>query len=366
MAGMEQGKDIQGQNPKGTVFANLYPLIYAAETVVSGRNAASSLISATYVDAMVGLRGKRVLDYACGYGTTTMAIAAFAPKEITAFDNSASMTELMKVIMLGDNDLEQWAEEHGGREVLGELYEITIRHLKARRAEFRDGLFVRSGGQLIIDTFSALELTPGRVGIFDAVVANNCVHWPVNQLKVTMKKQQPELSDEELIRSATIQVFTKIAAVLVTGGAAVVQEVKDFLTLDDDSLREADAEAHTWVSHPVGQKMNAVFNHLLEKRYGIPRAMPKTTGLFRITKLRAWAASVGLELKRAAQAEYVYHDSVRGLQTVMPMWLGSVDIPFADKIRLIKEVAEEMRRTLPPEEIAPVRSQYFYLCFRKV
>lgn len=362
---MDQGKDVQGQDPKGNVFADLYPLIYAAETAVSGRNAASSLISATYADAMIGLRGKRVLDYACGYGTTTAAIAAFAPKEIVAFDNSFVMTELMKVVMLENNYLEQWVWEHDGREVLGNLYEITIRHLKERRAEFRDGLFKRNGGKLIIDTFSGLELTPNRFGMFDVVVANNCVHWPVNQLKATIKKRQPELSDEELTRSATIEVFAKIAAVLISGGAVVVQEVKDFLTLDDP-LRETDAEMHTWVSHPVGQKMNAVFNRLLEKRYGITRAMPKTTGLFPMSKLRAWAASVDLELERVAQAEYVYSDAVRGLHTVMPMWLGSTDIPFADKIRLISEVVEEMRRTLSPEEIAlPVRSQYFYIGFRK-
>ena len=107
--------EIQGQDPKGNVFSDLYPLLYAAETPISGAYAASSMVGATIADALVhgGLRDCRVLDVGCGYGTTTAALANFAPGNIVAIDNSGGMIQFFRDIINPDVDL--WLK-YGTRE----------------------------------------------------------------------------------------------------------------------------------------------------------------------------------------------------------------------------------------------------------
>ena len=131
----------QGERPD-VVFDDLYPILYAAETPVGGAYVRMSDYAASFADAYGGIKDKVVLDIGCGYGTTTMAIAAFNPKKIVAVDSSPQMIELLKQLLLSDDDIESWLYEKGAKDILGKFLECTVRHFEWMRAAFRDGLFV--------------------------------------------------------------------------------------------------------------------------------------------------------------------------------------------------------------------------------
>lgn len=364
----DKAKEIQGQDPKGNVYADLNPILYSAETPVSGAYVLSSWACALYADALAGgLRGKDVLDLGCGYGTTTSVLANFAPRKIVAVDSAPAMTGLMQKIMLGDlNALENWLEGKDAREVLGDLFEQTVEHYHRRRQEFDEGIFNRHGGKLLIETMSSLKLSP-EIGQFDVAVGNNFLHWPVNQRKAELKKLFPDEKDSVLTLDATVDALIPIASALKSGGVAVLMEPKDFMAIDTDQEWEKDLDSHTFVSQSVFRKFHGTFNKLLKERHGIDRAIPTTSGLFLASRLPALCLRAGLRLKRIAHFEMAWDcEPISSLYVRLPLVLGGVNIPFKDKISLGKATMEEMRRTVTKEEMSQLmRVQYFYLLLKK-
>lgn len=355
-------RTIQGADPRGNVFADLQPVLYAAESPVSGSYVQQSRTTATYADAFCALRGAHVLDLGCGYGTTTAALAEFAPARITAADNSAAMTELMRVVMMGDEDLDLWLRAKGAPAVLGDLYPATLAHLVRRRRDFQCGTFMRNGGQLRIETLSVLDISPERLGVFDVAVLNNVAHWPVNLQRTALQKEYPDASYEEITRMAFGRELAAIRSVLRTGGYAVLMEPKDFIMFDSEPRREADTEAHAMPANPVFIGFNTIFNRLLKERFGIERAVPKTSPLFSFSKLALWCAEAGFKLRAFSHIEnYLDVDPIMWCYVRMPLWLGNVNISFEEKIALGKEVVRLAREEFPRERQEPICNQFFYI-----
>lgn len=366
----DKAKEIQGQDPKNNIYADLNPVLYSSETPVSGAYVLSSWACAIYADALAGgLRGKDVLDVGCGYGTTTSVLMNFAPSKIVAVDNASAMTKLMADIMSGDlNQLEKWLEEKKAREVLGDLFDQTVAHYHRRRQEFDEGIFKRNGGELVLKTMPSSSLSPESTGIFDVVVGNNFLHWPVNQKKAELKKKYPEHPEPYLTHRAIIAALEPIANVMKTGAVAILMEPKDFMTDDSHPAWEKDLDSNTFVCKPVFRKFHGIFNRLLKERHGIDRAIPTTTGLFLTSQLSDLVAMSGLKLKRIAHFELVWDcEPISSLYVRLPLVLGGVNINFEDKIALGRDTMDEMRRTVTKEEISQLmRVQYFYICAEKI
>jgi transcriptional regulator with XRE-family HTH domain len=118
----------QGKSPQ-RVFTDLYPLIHAAETPVSGSYARAAQVSATLAEAYAGIAGKTVLDLGCGYGNTTLMLAAYGPQEIVAVDNSPHMIDMLKRVLLSKVSIRLWLRSIQAPDLLGELYAPTLAHL---------------------------------------------------------------------------------------------------------------------------------------------------------------------------------------------------------------------------------------------
>jgi SAM-dependent methyltransferase len=364
----DKAKEIQGQDPKSSVFADLQPVLYAAETPVSGSYVASSLVTATLADALGGLRDKKVLDVGCGYGTTSAALANFFPGEIWAIDSSEKMVDLMKTVMFGDTDLNDWLRRRSADEVLGDLFDTALTHLIRRRTEFQDTAFCRSNRNLLSFVMSSMELLSSFRGLFDAVVGNNFLHWPVNQRKAELKKTHPVLSDAVITDLAVVDALRPIANVLKSGGVAVFMEPKDFITLDNDPGGEAHCEAHTMIAHPVFYKFNVVFNRLLKERYGIDRAIPKTAGLFPASRIPGWCELAGLKFVKMVHIEQsLLGDPLSAFYVRLPLWLGGLTkLSFDEKMALGKMTMAEMPGVLTAEDSAkPIQAQNFFICVTK-
>lgn len=364
----DRAKEMQGVDPKANVFANLYPMLYAAETPVSGGYEQQSMLTATIADQLCGgLHRRRVLDLGCGYGTTTMALARFCPGHITAIDNSEKMIELLKIVMLSDVDLEMYMRHRGAEEVLGDLFPVTLEHLKRRRAEFQQGIYHTAyGDRLDARVVSSLELQSALCD-YDCVVGNNFLHWPVNQRKAVLKKDQPFRTDSEIIDLAIGDALRPIARTLKHGGVGVFLEPKDFITIDDDPDLERYCEAHTMVPHPVFFTFHRLLNRLLKENYGLDRAMPKTTGMFNVSRIEGYVKSAGFKLLRLTHVETVYNcDPVKAMYVRMPMLLGSLNLSFDDKINLGKQVMAKIDSMVTAADRAvPIQQQHFVICVQK-
>ncbi|MBU6431347.1 MAG: class I SAM-dependent methyltransferase [Patescibacteria group bacterium] len=353
-------KSVQAVEGKNKMFEELYPVLYAAESPITAGYVRQSIIASVYADSLVlgGLRGKKILDLGCGFGTTTMEISKFCPGSITAIDNSTAMIELMKVVMLDDCNIDEWLQKKGADKILGDLYKGTLDYLNQRRADYRQGIFVRGGGSLNTLTSSVLDISNFilKIGRFDVAIANNMLHWPVKQLI------ESSSVDTE---TALNKVISRIEQTLLPGGILIITEPKDFITFDDDRSREIDSEKNTSTNHPVFKRFHATLNRILEDCYGIKRAVPSSTGLFKVSKLRDCFESQGFEYIQMSQRENSdYSDPIIWCQVRAQMWLGEVTLSFEEKNKIIQETVGEVRKTITGKE-DPIRTQDFYICLRK-
>lgn len=361
-------RQMQGEDPRGKVFSGLTAVLYAMDTSMSYEVSSLGTVHCANVLAG-GLRGKRVLDLGSGHGNTTLMLGQFSPAEIVAVDNSDAMLELMRLVHSDDYvDTRAWLEQREAPAVLGTLYEPTAARLIERRNQFAQCIFRRNSGKLAMHTMSVLELGTASLGLFDAAVGNNMLHWPINQRRAQMHKQYPQRSEEEIREQAISETFAAIASRLKQGGIAVLMEPKDFMFCDTDPRLEAQCEDKTMVSHPLFIRFNALFNEILKQRYGIKRDVPKTTTLFPMSRLPIWCERAGLRLKHILHQENAWFgDKIQALQARMPMWLGQIAIPAADKIAITAEVTDEARRTMTDEEQrAAVFVHYFYICLERM
>lgn len=357
----------QDKDPRRDIFTQLTPVVYASSPARFYEEDSAS--TAHCLDMLCsGLRDQRVLDLGCGYGTTTMALSRFGPREIVAVDPSADMLDLMRCVHGSEEtNFVAWMEAQGARPVLGSLFDQTVAKFEHRRREFVHGIFRRRGGHLILRQQSAFELDSAELGVFDAVAANNVLHWPINQRRAELRKQNPDDDNDELRIQAIVETLAAVSRMLRPGGAAVLMEPKNFMTVDDDLAFDADGEAHTIVAHPLFVRCNALLNERLQQRYGIKRPIPFHTTLFQRSRIKEWCQEVGLEMVGVKHREIAgAGDIMPTIQATMPMSLGEIELSHQEKLTLVAEVLAEMERTASTEEkFLPLFTQCFFICCRK-
>lgn len=358
----------QGINPD-TVFADLYPVLYAASIPIDGGYARMSDICAALADVYGGIAGRSVLDIGCGFGTTSVSIAAYAPGRIIAVDNSRPMIEFLDFVLLADRPIGAWLEERGAFTLLEEYFAPTLQHLEDMRRTFQHGVFQRRGGKLtswIADGLRVAEFFEilGRV---DFVIGNNYLHWPVNQRIAALKKEKPDLTADSAFVEACRDALRSLANLLPVGGIAVLMEPNDFVTLDEQPEQEADLDRNCLAGHSIFIRFHEAFNTILKQEYGIDRAVPKRTSLFRLGELPVLASVGGFQLRRVHHVEWTYPRVLDSIFVRLPLVLGGLKLPFEEKLKLGKRVRAEFAASLRPEELrAPIRSQWFFFVLARV
>lgn len=358
MTNVHKDQAVSGSDPKGEVFAALAALVYAAEKPVSGTYIDQSRVLAASIDAAVGgkgLYGSRVLDIGCGFGTTTEALCRYAPASVTAVDSSEAMVSLLYMVLIGEEPIESHLERYDAKEKLRSFYPGLLTSLREMRRGFRGNLFQRMGGTLLPAQGSCLKLANQAQEPFDAIAANNMLHWP---LKAAMEKE--EYAD------AFRSVFSQLSAGLTKSGICGAVEPKDFMDDDLDPKRNADLEAHETMSHPVRRAYEARLNQLLKERHGIERGMPRTTKLFQTSRLPALLEECGLKLESMRVFESVrMGDPFDSFAVRAPMSTGTIDLPIETKLDLGIEAARLARQDLEGQEYGPVYDHYFVWIMRK-
>ncbi|MEK7598955.1 MAG: class I SAM-dependent methyltransferase [Patescibacteria group bacterium] len=353
------GKEIQGKNPEN-IFSKLYPLVYASISSVIGAYEKLAETIAVLADANLpdGLRGKTVLDIGCGFGTTALAVSAYAPRKIIAVDNSAGMIELLKTVYLTKKDLKRWIfRQRGAQKVLGRFYDPTLRHLLFVREVFQKGIFARRGGELQVINADGLEVDRFVLEQVDAIIGSNYLHWPVNKM----------LSAGLSLQEACDNALRPLAGVLRPGGVMVLMEGEDFIIFDDDPEEEADFLGNVAVEHPVFVKFHAILNDILKKEHGIQRSMPKRSVLFPRSKLADLFSRYGLKLKRFHHMESAKCANPLDVNVVSFLQLmGGINLPFEKKMELGKKVYKKLSLTITKKErMKPLRSQIFFQVLEK-
>lgn len=357
----------QGMNPE-TVFADLQPVLYAASVPIDGGYAEMSKISATLAEAHGGITGRRVLDIGCGYGLTSLAIAAFGPRHIAAVDSSPAMIQLLERLFVLSDDLDVWLRRQGAPEILGEYFAPTLNHFRDMYLTFQNGLFQRRRGPFTPWVGDGLRLAEyrDRFGRIDVVVGNNYLHWPINQRIAALKSEKPDLTSDSAFVEACRDALRPLASILPSGGIAVMMEPNDFVVVDDDPKSEADLDANCLANHPLYIRFHEAFNALLKREYGIVRSVPKRSPLFRVSELPVLMSVGGFRLRRVHHVEWTYPRVLDSIFVRLPLVLGGLKLPFEEKMKLGERIRKEFREVLAAEPAPPpIRSQWFFFVLER-
>ena len=141
----------------------------------------------------------------------------------------------------------------------------------------------------------------------------------------------------------------------------VLMEGEDFVVFDDEPEEEQDFRGNVAVEHPVSLRFYSILTEILEKRYGIKEDIPKRSNLFPKSMLANIFAEGGFILKRFHHVEDVRRNYCDSIFASFPMVMGSVGIPFDEKLKLGEEVRLKLLAAVTAEEMAvPYRSQLFF------
>ena len=358
---VEQGQDARD------IFETAYPALYAAETPVNGGFVRMATVAASLAHAYHGLFQKRVMDIGCGYGTTAMAMANFSPREIVAVDRSKGMMELLQQVLFSDDNIGYWLGERQADKILGKFFAPTLRHLKWMRQAFQTGTFRRQGGILRRLLRDGLYLEQGEAGEVDVILGNNYLHWPVQERRETIADEEA-IEEDEILRRACRDALLPLRSVLAPTGLVIMVEPEDFVTFDDDPVRERDIEKNAFVAHPVFIKFHEAFNRILKEECGIEREVPQRVHLFKTSQLPSLMKAGGFDLKRIDYVESVSPSNpVDECLVALPMLLGEIDLPFQVKLDMGKRVERALMETLTEEETQlPIREQISYLILKPI
>lgn len=366
---MSDRKNLQGVDPKGQVFSGLSAILYAAESPISGGYIDQSRVLSARVDTFCGgLRGKRVLDVGCGYGTTTMAFARHAPRKIVAVDLSLAHLGLLQTVLKTEDNIKEYLISKNAQEVLDEYFSPTVAHLESMRREYWRGVFCRNNGELQVIHKSSLELNKDQLGYFDVIVGNNFLHWPVNQLRAKYEKETGIAIMPILDRAFRDALYPLVELLWPDNDSYMAfLEPKDFVVCDMDEELDSDLESMTMSKHPVYLKTQDVFNKLLLQRYKIIRPVTKTTALFRLSQMDKMFEEAGLKLHQVGFSEGSFAcNPIDAFFVRMPMWLGSLDLSFDEKLVLMKDTKKELKSIVTLEDMSvPVRNSYFVFLLKR-
>lgn len=357
----------QGQNAQA-IFTGLYPFLYASETPISGGYARQSEISAALADAYAGLHGKRVLDIGCGYGTTTMAITPYSPAEIVAVDSAPGMIELLEQVLLSEVSIDRWMRSKGVERALEELYAPTVTHLQWMRRSFCASLFRLRAGILTPLLRDGLELSTEEMGLFDVIIGNNYLHWPILQRRDHIMTARPDLAPEEALYQAQRDALLPLASLLKPGGIAVLMVSKDFVVIDDDPERDTEIERTLFGKHPVYHALQEAVNRILKVEYRIERTITAMTPCFLASELPVMAQRAGFMLTSIHQMDWAYTcDPIDGYFVRLPLLLGGVDLLPPVKMDIVKRARQEVAKRLPDKAVqTPMRVYWFFLILKRI
>ncbi len=361
-----EGSQIQGQRADVVFGADGYAALYATEGCVSGLYYHSSRGAALHLDMLsCGLRGLNVLDVGCGCGATLLALANHVPASITCVDSSSGMVAFLQMLFLSDQNIEESLRAGGVAELLPpDLFGPAVEYFNRQRRRFLASTFMKSGGQVIVKMMSSLDITKEKFGLFDAIVGNNFIHWPINSRRVELKKAHPDWSDGQVLNTAIDDALRPLVSVLRPGGAMVLMEPKNFVVCDDDPVQEKQCADAMTSTHPLYKKFQETLNRMISERYGVQRVAPKSPGMFDLSRIHQILHRNGLAPQGVLHEESVTCCDVLYSQLLRsPMVLGAVDISLYEKMALGREAVEELRRTASVAELGqPLYSQNFFIC----
>lgn len=311
-----------------------------------------------------GFLGKRIIDVGCGFGTTMLAIAKHIPAEIVALDSSPEQTELFRTILLSEENLEVYLKG-ALEEVFEDLSETVRNHFIAMRKEFNESTFRRNGGKVSLHTLSCLDLTREVCGIADVMVANNMIHWPINARSAKFEKNG--VPQERAFSLAIREVLKPLYEVLRPGGILAVCEPRDFVKWDTQPLLDADIASHTAIATSANQRTHTIMNEMLLTEWGITKSLPKPLELFKVSEVERLFAENGFRLLHIGFCEQIYKrgeeelsDAVDAVFAGIPLFLGSVEVPFERKIEIAKRVRQLAKATLDKDNAGSALRGYSF------
>ena len=283
--------------------------------------------------------GANVLDVACGFGITALAVAGHGPASITSIDPSGTLTDLAKLIMQSDEDISAWYERHDGRQLLGQSFQRTVNYITALRHGFREHLFFQQSRPISILKTGLMEFAPQRT--YDIVVMNNALHWVVTQIR----QQKTDPNAPETIRAALVEALQKVRGLLNSGGLFVFLSLKIFIEFEEPEL-EAHFTAHAFQNHSIIKKLNTTIRDIFETELGIVRktgAPPPF--IYHHREMPQVAQESGFRLVRTVHLEETFlpPNVLEYFQLLIPINLGDIEVPMAEKVRVVDKAAARIR-----------------------
>jgi SAM-dependent methyltransferase len=361
------GSSISGSDPRKTAFSGNAAILYASECVIGGEYKRQAYVLATFLESLLsgagGIRGKTLIDLGCGFGTVASVLAAFSPRRIAAVDQSSAQIELLRLVLLSDADIGAFLEERGAPVFLPEIHTRLREYLEAMRLDFQTGVFRRIGGKLDVIEKSVLDLRPedcgGRV---DGIAGGNVLHWLVRE-RSSVHFGAGGISLEQAQDRGMVDSLIAIASLLKPGGVLALAGPKDFLELDDDPERERDLTNAMEIKHPAFRRFHRIVNEILLSEYGITRAIPEPTGLYRQSRLVANFEAAGLRFVQLSHHERTYYEQIEhSFLMGLPMLLGGIDLTIEQKLEIGMRVRDRFLRELIPSDLErPYRTQAFVM-----
>ena len=330
----DQGVDVQGD-----VFRRAGAIIWSALPGLGDYVPDSAFLAAAASTACGGLLGKRVLDVGSRIGLNTLMICKACPKEIIAVDVSPKMTELMRIVLLTDENIGEYLERNNGREILGDgpngFFQTTLSYLQFQRADFQKSLFRRLGGELRILTKSAVLLGEEDCGLVDLVIGSHYLHWAVTQTTLELTSAGKGFS--EALRLACLRTLEPLARVTKPGGVIALLTPDNFVTFDTDPAFNDALDFSSRANHPLFKIAHEAMAGVLKRNHSIEHKTPSKTGIFKTSEIKGLFEVGDLKLESIQFFTTAIPCDPRWPVAGYPMHLGGYDLAPDEKLTAIQE-----------------------------
>lgn len=333
---------------RGRLFDEIAINYTAAEAtgVQSYRSQSKNLAMVARMLYPGNFQGADVLDVACGFGITTLAVASHDPRSINSIDPSESLTGIARMILQSDEDVAVWLANRGGHQLLGPAFQRTVEYLMSLRNGFREYFFCHQKKPLTVLQTGLMEFQSEKG--FDVVILNNALHWVVTQIR--KQKENPDAPDT--VRKALVEALCKVRSFLNPGGVFVFLSPKVFVQLSDPE-KESYLAAHWSANHPIMQMLNSRARKIFEREKEISsRASGAPPVIYRQSEMSQVAKESGFELVRVLQFEesLLVPDALDYFKLLIPINLGDIEAPMNEKVEIVNEAASQIEaevRTMP-------------------
>jgi hypothetical protein len=235
------------------------------------------------------------------------------------------------------------------------------------RHAFEQGTFGRKEGILRPLVRDGLALDIQEIGPVDLLVANNYLHWAVNRRIDQLHTEHGGSPDGDILIQACRDALVPMGSVLREGGIAIIMEPIDFVQIDNHLERNEDLRRHSVLEHPAFLKYQEIVNHILKEKYGIERNVPEPDPLFFTSKLGALVEECDFKSPKIHQLEWTLaSDPVDHCFVRLPLLLGTIDLPFEEKVAIARLARKEVAKLLTDEEAElPMRTVWFFFVLER-